>query len=101
MSVWISVKERLPDNQDDILVVAYWHKRWQTMIGWFGAKISKEWRVITPQGERHPDSVTHWMPLPKPPRDEIMECDSCRYQNDCLLAQSDLVKKCKCYEPKK
>ena len=63
---WIAVKERLPENQGDVLVVAFWHERWQTMIGWL-SDIEKKWRVITPHGEREPGGVTHWMPLPAPP----------------------------------
>lgn len=67
-SKWISVEERLPSSQSDVLVVAFWHERWQTMIGWRSA-ISQKWRVITPQGEREPGGVTHWMPLPTPPKE--------------------------------
>lgn len=63
---WVSVEDRLPDSQADVLVVAFWHERWQTMIGWH-SDIGKKWRVITPHGEREPGGVTHWMPLPEPP----------------------------------
>lgn len=63
---WISVEERLPDSQADVLVVAFWHENWQTMIGWH-SDTSKKWRVITPYGEMEPGGVTHWMPLPEPP----------------------------------
>ena len=66
MSEWISVKERLPESQADVLVVAFWHERWQTMMGWH-SDMGKKWRVITPHGEREPGGVTHWMPLPAPP----------------------------------
>lgn len=63
---WISVKDRLPESQADVLVVAFWHERWQTMMGWH-SDMGKKWRVITPHGEREPGGVTHWMPLPAPP----------------------------------
>lgn len=63
---WVSVEERLPDSQADVLVVAFWHENWQTMIGWH-SDTSKKWRVITPHGEMEPGGVTHWMPLPEPP----------------------------------
>lgn len=66
---WISVEERLPDSQADVLVVAFWHENWQTMIGWH-SDTSKKWRVITPYGEMEPGGVTHWMPLPAPPEKE-------------------------------
>ena len=63
---WVSVEERLPKSQEDVLVVAFWHEHWQTMIGWH-SDMGKKWRVITPHGEREPGGVTHWMPLPAPP----------------------------------
>ena len=64
---WISVEERLPDSQADVLVVAFWHECWQTMIGWHSDD-GKKWRVLTPHGERDLGGVTHWMPLPEPPK---------------------------------
>ena len=66
---WVSVEDRLPKSQADVLVVAFWHERWQTMIGWH-SDMGKKWRVITPHGEREPGGVTHWMPLPAPPTKE-------------------------------
>nr|DAL53670.1 MAG TPA_asm: Protein of unknown function (DUF551) [Caudoviricetes sp.] len=68
VSEWISVKDRLPESQADVLVVAFWHERWQTMMGWH-SDMGKKWRVITPHGEREPGGVTHWMPLPDPPKE--------------------------------
>lgn len=29
---WVSVEERLPPDMGDVLVTAFWHERWQTMI---------------------------------------------------------------------
>ena len=63
---WVSVEERLPDSQEDVLVVAFWHEHWQTMMGWH-SDLGKKWRVSTPHGEREPDGVTYWMSLPAPP----------------------------------
>ena len=63
---WVSVEERLPGSQEDVLVVAFWHECWQTMIGWH-SDAGKKWRVITPHGEREPGGVSHWMPIPTPP----------------------------------
>jgi len=65
---WISVEERLPDSQADVLVVAFWHECWQTMIGWHSDN-GKKWRVLTPHGEQEPGGVTHWMPMPEPPKE--------------------------------
>lgn len=66
---WVSVEDRLPDSQADVLVVAFWHENWQTMIGWHSDTV-KKWRVITPHGEMEPGGVTHWMPLPAPPGED-------------------------------
>ena len=63
---WVCVEERLPGSQEDVLVVAFWHECWQTMIGWH-SDAGKKWRVITPHGEREPGGVSHWMPIPAPP----------------------------------
>ena len=63
---WVSVEERLPNSQEDVLVVAFWHERWQTMVGWH-SDMGRKWRIITPHGEREPGGVTHWMPLPASP----------------------------------
>ena len=71
-SEWISVEERLPKSQTDVLVVAFWHECWQTMIGWHSDS-GERWRVITPHGEREPGGVTHWMPLPEPPKEGAEE----------------------------
>ena len=65
---WNSIDDRLPDSQADVLVVAFWHECWQTMIGWHSDS-GKKWRVLTPHGEREPGGVTHWMPLPRPLKD--------------------------------
>ena len=67
---WIPVTERLPDSQADVLVVAFWHERWQPMIGWHSER-GKKWRVFTSHGARVPGGVTHWMPLPEPPREGV------------------------------
>lgn len=58
---WISVKDRLPENDDNVIVardeevfVAFWDKQ-----DW----ISCEWRMCVPP-------PTHWQPLPEPPNKE-------------------------------
>ena len=66
---WISVKDRLPDSQADVLVAAFWHGCRQTMIGWH-SDMEAKWRVLTPHGEREPGGVTHWTPLPELPGEE-------------------------------
>lgn len=59
---WISVEERLPDNGETVLtvdnegymIVASWYE----LGGWF-----------LPVCRANP--VTHWMPMPEPPRGEV------------------------------
>ena len=63
---WVSVEDRLPPDMGDVLVAAFWHERWQTMIGWHSDSRKGSWRVYTSHGEVVPGGVTHWMPLPTP-----------------------------------
>ena len=61
---WISVKDRLPENGKEGVLIAL---RWgEVDIGWcedgrWGSEFVDEYE----DGE-----VTHWMPLPKPPKGE-------------------------------
>lgn len=70
---WISVKDRLPDNDDEQLVCigedvyTYQYNPWgdDKNKGWFG------WEDIPSWGsEKHPvHGVSYWMPLPKAPKE--------------------------------
>lgn len=56
---WISVEERLPENFDTVII---WRNDCcNACIGWL---IDDRWSV--PKGVK----VTHWMPLPEPPKEE-------------------------------
>ena len=88
MSEWISVKDRLPESQADVLVVAFWHERWQTMMGWH-SDMGKKWRVITPHGEREPGGVTHWMPLPDPPKEERRRGEAHGCKGRCISTSKE------------
>lgn len=66
MAEWISVKERLPEEKkahylcyldDDSIAVCYWSNISINGIRW-------EWH--NPNWKE----VTHWMPLPEPPKEE-------------------------------
>lgn len=88
MSEWISVKERLPNEEDDVLILVreiehygrHHEKRkvyyWQ-YVGW---RVDEKWattychgfRYIDDENEKDPrceHEVTHWMPLPEPPKE--------------------------------
>ena len=67
MPKWISVKDRLPENREDVLVVAFWHERWNVQWGWY-APNGRVWHVGLMEETDYP--VSHWMPLPEPPKGE-------------------------------
>ena len=85
---WISVKERLPNEEDDVLILVreiehygrHHEKRevyyWQ-FVGW---RVDEKWATTYCHGFRYIDDenkkeprceheVTHWMPLPEPPEE--------------------------------
>ena len=66
---WISVKDRLPKDRGNVLVVAFWHERWDVYMGWCAPKRS-EWSVRVGLGDRNDVAVSHWMPLPEPPKED-------------------------------
>ena len=66
---WIPVTERLPEDRSDVLVVAYWHERWGVYMGWCAPE-RVAWSVHIGIGDRSDIAVTHWMPLPEPPKEE-------------------------------
>lgn len=55
---WISVKDKLPKNFDDVLAI-YESGRMDVTC-----RHSDGWLM-----ERHWGPVTHWMPLPEPPKE--------------------------------
>ena len=71
-SNWISVKDRLPDEDGEYLISMY-HRFmiggiYNKYTGRFVAKYYaeyKEWRIMNDVCT----SVTHWMPLPEPPKE--------------------------------
>ena len=78
---WISVEDRLPSDEQDVLVIAHgWggrlvyvgsHKRVEAQKSWLTGITNKssEWLLWGWSYLKEP-MVTHWMPLPKPPEGE-------------------------------
>jgi hypothetical protein len=75
---WISVKEGLPDESGLYItfgctaVPVRWLHNFDKNVGKFGA-----WWDYEPDGKEHPryrfieaGNITHWMPLPEPPKGE-------------------------------
>lgn len=69
MAEWISVKERLPEEKGEYFVA--YHPCW-----WDDVKYDKRFvgldtfRGKTSWARHKFQRVTHWMPLPEPPREE-------------------------------
>jgi len=60
---WISVKERLPEEADEVLVFC---RNGETTWTNLAHRVGKQWwRVGVPM-----QCVTHWMPMPEPPEEE-------------------------------
>ena len=63
---WISVKEKLPDESRQYLVCAKDGLRLRVTIASFWLK-NKTWQLTE---RRSYWCVTHWMPLPEPPKED-------------------------------
>lgn len=64
---WISVKDRLPKEDEDIIAFCYYHESWQAQVCHFSSNYGGQWYTsVAGQWVR----VTHWMPLPEPPKEE-------------------------------
>ena len=78
---WISVDDRLPGDEQDVLVIAHgWdgrlvyvgsHKRVEAQKSWLTGITNKssEWLLWGWSYLKEP-MVTHWMPMPEPPKGE-------------------------------
>ena len=92
MRKWISVKDRLPEDVQDVLVLVEEtevygkhaerkHKWYNICVGYydsgawltscFGCKyISEVNEEMEARGDKSRVRVTHWMPLPDPPKED-------------------------------
>ena len=59
---WISVKDRLPEIMCDVLSYEF---RGDISIAYL---CEKEWRCLESGDVMDGSCVTHWMPLPEPPK---------------------------------
>ena len=65
---WISVKDRLPEEGETVLVFGYWHEKFQPLMCYLSPHRKGEW--FTTVAGQQVYTVTHWMPLPQPPKGE-------------------------------
>ena len=61
---WISVKDRLPEDEE-MKLIATWHKN-VMKIAYYNQEI-KSW--VSNGYELWDVTVTHWMPIPEPPKE--------------------------------
>ena len=59
---WFSVKDAMPANDDDVLV---WNGVYCEIANAYDGEDGREFFVDSPSSR----PVTHWMPLPKPPKE--------------------------------
>ncbi len=62
---WISVKERLPDNDRDVLIYSPYHER-ERQVGYYGQS-SEMFFYEQDDGSDSSIVVTHWQELPDKP----------------------------------
>ena len=70
---WISVKDRLPEDYEEALMLVYSPFVWRGLIysGFHHSEIP-QWTTadMTVYKDYKYNRVTHWMPLPKPPEEQ-------------------------------
>lgn len=74
---WIAVKKRLPSNEQEILT--YWAEEDQIQVQRFYenyANLGPWWMFGWQNHQLKSNRITHWMPLPKPPK--VIENDDRR-----------------------
>ena len=68
---WISVKEALPGNDQDVLVMIHWNDYPEDMMV-YGRRYKTRWYLWNGElGEIIKGfDITHWRPLPEPPKED-------------------------------
>ena len=64
---WISIKDRLPERNKEVLLYCTWHSCDSSHI-YIGYKTAKKWKFSKTE-KLTGWIVTHWMPLPDKPKD--------------------------------
>jgi hypothetical protein len=66
MYQWIAVTDRLPPNDDKVLLVCHYDNEENTI--YLGRYQDGKWRTIPDDEDRFPlENTTHWMPIPPAP----------------------------------
>ena len=64
---WIPVTERLPEADVAVLARCFYRESWRTLVCHKSKRNAGEWYTnVAGQWVQ----VTHWMPLPEPPKEE-------------------------------
>ena len=65
---WIPVSERLPEEGDSVLALCWHHEAWIPFVCHLSVNFKGRW--ITNMAGQWMVHVSHWMPLPEPPKGE-------------------------------
>lgn len=69
MSDWISVDDRLPEQESPVLIIIK-HSHHNILQAAFDYRVGSEgWYDFQSEEEVDFNVVTHWMPLPTPPKE--------------------------------
>jgi uncharacterized protein DUF551 len=63
---WISVKDRLPENKDEVLVYNDFNR---ICVSCYFTLTGKEYYWENRDDQSMGATITHWMPLPSPPKE--------------------------------
>lgn len=70
---WISVKDSLPETAERVLVCRTWLGMvYKPVYGYYQDFPNQKgcWYILTEEGYYPQREVTHWMPMPEPPKGE-------------------------------